>query len=318
MAVPASTFTTYLAIGNREDLEDVIYNVSQSETPILSAIDTTKATNTLHEWQTDTLAAANPANAREQGDDANTTAVVATVRLGNYTQIQDKVPRISDTQQVVDSAGRGADLDYQVVKMGKELKTDMEAAAFGTNQAKVVASAGVAPRMASVLSWIGTNDVFNAVSGASPVALLGANTRTDSSAQSVYTEAMLKNVLQMCWNAGGKPDLIGCGGFNKQQMSTFTGRSTPQEQASSKKIVNSVDVYEGDFGIQKVVAARNIRPRDVLVLQADMWARATLRGMQSRDLAKTGDSTRKQLITEWTLVARNEKSSGLVADLTTS
>ena len=112
--------------------------------------------------------------------------------------------------------------------------------------------------------------------------------------------------------------MIGLGGFNKQQMSTFTGRSTPQEDAKSKKIVNTVDVYEGDFGTQKVVAARNMRARDCLVLQSDMWALAFLRNMTTKDLARTGDSERKQLLVEFTLVARNEKASGGVFDLTTS
>ncbi len=318
MALPTNTFTTTLAVGNREDLEDVIYNVAPSETPILSMLDSTKVTATNHEWQTDTLASANTSNAKIQGDDASTTAVTATARLGNYTQIMDKVPRVSGTQQAVDSAGRADDLDYQVVKMGKELKIDMEAIAFGTNQAKLIAAAGTAPLMASALSWIGTNDVFDSTSGASPAALLGASTRTDSSAQVAFTESKLKSCLQLIWASGGKPDAIFLGGFNKQQMSTFTGRATPTEVANSKKIVNSVDVYEGDFGVQKVTAARNMRTRDVLVLQTDMWARGTLRGMQTKDLARTGDSERKQLIVEWTLVSRNEKASGGVFDNTTS
>lgn len=318
MSLPTNTFTTTLAVGNREDLEDVIYNVAPSETPILSMLDSTKVTATNHEWQTDTLASANTSNAKIQGDDASTTAVTATVRLGNYTQIMDKVPRVSGTQQAVDAAGRADDLDYQVVKMGKELKIDMEAIAFGTNQAKLVAAAATAPLMASALSWIGTNDIFSSAGGAaSPTALAGANTRTDGT-QVAFTEAQLKACLQLIWVQGGKPDVIALGGFNKQQMSTFTGRSTPQEDSTKRKIVNAVDFYEGDFGQQKVVAARNIRTRDCLVLQTDMWARGTLRGMQTKDLARTGDSERKQLIVEWTLVSRNEKASGGVFDLTTS
>lgn len=318
MSVPTNTFTTVTAIGNREDLEDVIYNVAPSETPILSMLDSVKVTATNHEWQTDTLAAANTSNAKIQGDDASTTAVAVTVRLGNYTQIMDKVPRVSGTQQAVDHAGRGDELDYQVVKMGKELKIDMEAIAFGTNQAKLVAAAGTAPLMASALSWIGTNDVFGSAGGAaSPVTLDGAATRTDGTPRA-YTEALLKSALQLIWTSGGKPDVIALGGFNKQQMSTFTGRSTPQEDAKAKKIVNSVDFYEGDFGTQKVMAARNMRSRDALILQTDMWARGTLRGMQTKELARTGDSERKQLIVEWTLVSRNEKASGGVFDLSTS
>jgi hypothetical protein len=130
----------------------------------------------------------------------------------------------------------------------------------------------------------------------------------------------MKPVLQSIWNNGGKPDTILVGGFNKQQFSTFTGRSQPVEQATTKKIVASVEFYESDFGRLGVVPDRFMRARDVLILQMDMWAIAFLNGrkMVSAPLAKTGDSDRKQILSEWTLVARNEKASGIVADLTTS
>lgn len=316
MSLPTNTFTTYTAIGNREDLEDVIYNVAPSETPLLSMLDRGKATNVFHEWQTDTLAAANTSNAKMQGDDATTTAATPTVRLGNYSQIMDKVARVTGTQEAVDHAGRGDEMDYQLVLRGKELKIDMEAIAFGTNQARQAGAAATAPLMASILSWIKTNNSSGAT-GAAPVSADGTVTRTDGT-QRAYTEALLKNVLQQIWVSGGAPNKIFLGGFNKQQMSTFTGRATPQEMASSKKIVNSVDVYEGDFGTQSVTASRNMRSRDCLVLQDDKWASAFVRNMKTQDLAKTGDSDRKQIIVEWTLVSRNEKASGIVADLTTS
>lgn len=317
MAVDADTFLTYDSIGNREDLEDVIYNVAPTETPLMTAIETTKARAVNHEWQTDTIDAIDLTNAVLEGDDATTTATVPTVRLGNICQIMDKVPRTSGTEEAIERAGRGGELDYQVAQKMKALKIDMEGIAFGTNQAKVAGSEAVARKMASVLSWIGTNDVFGAGAGASPTTLDGAATRTDGT-QRVFTEALLKSSLQLIWTSGGKPDLIALGGFNKGQMSGFTGRSTPQENATSKKIVNVVDTYEGDFGVQKVVASRNMRSRDCLILQTDMWARANLRGLHSVNLAKTGDSERKQLIVEFTLVSRNEKSSGGVFDLTTS
>src|SRR5258706_221682 len=261
MSTPTNTFTSYNAVGNREDLEEEIYNVAPSETPLLSMLARTKATNTLHEWQTDTIDAVNTSNAKLQGDDATTTATTATVRLGNYTQIMDKVPRVTETQQAIDHAGRGDEMDYQVVLKGKALKIDMEGIAFGTNQAKLVASAGVAPLMASILSWIGTNDVIGTGAGASPVTLDGAATRTDGTTRA-YTEALLKSALQLIWISGGKPDKIFLGGFNKQQMSTFTGRSTPQEDSTKRAIVNSVDFYTGDFGKQSVEASRQMRTRD--------------------------------------------------------
>ncbi len=318
MALPTNAFTTYSSIGNREDLEDVIYNVAPTETPLMSALDTTKARAVNHEWQTDTIDAVDTANAVLEGDDASTDAITPTVRLGNIAQIMDKVARTTGTEEAIERAGRGSEMDYAVALKMKALKIDMETICFGTNAAKVAGAAATARKMATILSWIGTNDVFSSAGGAaSPTTLDGAATRTDGT-QRAFTEALLKSCWQLIWTSGGQPDLLALGGFNKQQMSTFTGRSTPQENATAKKIVNTVDVYEGDFGVTKVVASRNMRSRDGLLLQMDMWARATLRGLATWPLAKVGDSERKQLLVEWTLVSRNEKASGGIFDLTTS
>lgn len=314
MAMPTNTFNTYEAIGNREDLIDKIYKTSPTETPLLSSMERVKASAVYHEWQTQALAAADTDNAVLEGDDAVTNQATPTVRLGNYSQISDKVPRTSGTQQAVESAGRASEMDYQVSLKTQELKIDMEAILFGTNQARNAGAAGTARRTASVLSWLKTN---TSKSGSDPVAADGTGTRTDGT-QRAFTEAQLKGVLQSCWTNGGRPDTIAVGGFNKQVFSTFTGRSTPTEDAKSKKIVASVDVYEGDFGTQKIMACRNIRSRDCLVLQKDMWALATLRNMKMKDLAVTGDSQRVQILSEYALESRNEKSSGGVFDLTTS
>jgi hypothetical protein len=317
MTVPTSTFKTYEAIGNREDLIDKIYKTSPTDTPLLSALERVKASAVLHEWQTQALEAADTDNAVLEGADAVTNAATPTVRLSNYCQISDKVPRVSETQIAVEHAGRGNEMDYQVSLKTQELKIDLESILFGTNQARNAGAAGTARRTASILSWIGTNDDFGGGAGASPTSLDGTATRTDGT-QRAFKESQLKTVLQSIWTQGGKPTVIATGGFNKQVFSTFTGRSTPTEQASSKKIVASVDFYDSDFGKQKVMASRNMRSRDCLVLQMNMWAMATLRNMQMKEMAITGDSRRVQIRTEYSLESRNEKSSGGVFDLTTS
>ena len=147
----------------------------------------------------------------------------------------------------------------------------------------------------------------------------GTGTRTDGT-QRAFTEANLKTVLQNIWTSGGKPDVIMTGAFNKQVFSTFTGRATQIEPTAPKKIIAAVDTYESDFGVLKVVPNRFMRSRDVLILQMEMWAIAYLNGrrMISLPLAKTGDSDRRMMLSEYTLVARNEKSSGGVFDNTTS
>lgn len=317
MALPTNTFTTYDAIGNREDLSDVIYMISPTDTPFVSSIEREKATAVNHEWQTDSLAAADTANAVLEGDDATTDASAATVRLGNICQISDKVARVTGTQQAVVSAGRANEMDYQKMKRGKELRIDVEAILVGTNQAKATGDATNKRYTASVLSWIKTNTSKGGGGGADPTAATGAYTRTDGT-QRAFTEANLKSVLLSIAGSGGKPDTIMVGGFNKQVFSTFTGRATPTEDTKSKKIVAAVDYYDSDFGGLKVVYNRHMRARDVLVLQSDMWAVAYLRPYVTQALAKTGDSERAQIFAEYALVSRNEAASGGVFDNTTS
>jgi hypothetical protein len=319
MALPANTFTTYAAVGNREDLSDVITRIDPTDTPFMSGIEKTKATAVNHEWQTQALAAANGANAALEGDDADTAdAITAPVRLGNICQISDKVARVTGTQQAVEHAGRDDELAYQEMLKGLELKRDIETVLVGTNQAKNAGNSTTARLTASILSWIKTN-TSKGTGGTDPAAADGTGTRGAGTARA-FTEANLKSVLKAIWDAGGKPDTIMVGGFNKQVFSTFTGRATPTEETKSKKIVASVDVYESDFGTLKVVANRFQRPQDVLVLQMDMWALGHLNGrkMVSVALAKTGDSERRQLLSEYVLEARNEKASGGVFDNTTA
>ncbi|MBR1122114.1 DUF5309 domain-containing protein [Bradyrhizobium lablabi] len=320
MAVDADTFLTYDAIGNREDLSDMIYRIDPTDTPFMTGAEREKASAVNHEWQTQALAAASSSNAVLEGDDATTDAATPTVRLGNICQISDKVARVSGTQQAVEHAGRDNELAYQEMLKGLELKRDMETILVGTNQAKNVGAEGTARKVASVLSWIKTNTSKGVAGGAAdPSAADGTGTRTDGT-QLAFTEARLKTVLSSIWTNGGKPDTIFTGAFNKQVFSTFTGRSTPMEEAKSKKIVASVDAYESDFGKLKVVPNRFQRSRDVLVLEMEKWAIAYLNGrkMVSIPLARTGDSERRQVLSEYTLVARNEKASGGVFDNTTS
>ena len=320
MALPSNTFTTYSAIGNREDLSDMIYRIDPTDTPFVSGVDKTKASAVNHEWQTQSLAAAVTTNFQLEGDDAAADATTATVRLGNICQISRKVPYVSGTQQAVEHAGRDDEMAYQEMLKGLELKRDIEQYVAGSNYAKVTGGSTTARQTASVLSWIKTNTSKGTAGGAAdPSAADGTGTRTDGTAIA-FTEARMKTVLSSIWTNGGKPGVVMTGAFNKQQFSTFVGRSSPIEEAKSKKITASVDAYESDFGVLKVVANRFSRGRDVLILQMDMWALAYLNGrkMVSIPLAKTGDSLKKEILSEYALESRNEKASGIVADNTTS
>src|ERR1700704_5805698 len=170
MALPTNTFATYEAIGNREDLSDVIYRIDPTDTPAMSGFEREKATATNHEWQTQALAALDTANAVPEGDDATTDAATPTVRLGNMCQISDKVARVTGTQRAVEHAGRDDELEYQEMLKGLELKRDMESILVGTNQAKVTGNDATARKTATVLSWIKSNTAKGGGPAADPAA----------------------------------------------------------------------------------------------------------------------------------------------------
>ena len=315
MAIVTNTFQTFTAIGNREDLSDIIYNISPTDTPFMSSIGKEKAEGTLHEWQTDALAAA-ATNAQVEGDEIAFTAVVPTSRINNRTQISRKSVIVSGTQDTVNTAGRNQELAYQISKNAKELKRDMELV-LCNNQSAAVGGAAAARTSSGLASWIQTNinaiGANGAVGGTDTPGILRTN-----GAQRAFTEAQLKGVAASTWNSGGDPSMIMLGSFNKQKLSGFTGGSTKMTQADDKKLVAAIDIYESDFGSMTVVPNRFSRSRDVFVLQPDMWAVAYLRDFQMIDLAKTGDAEKKAMLAEYTLVAKNEAANGAIFDLTTA
>ncbi len=313
MAQPSETFDTYDSIGEREDLSDVIYNISPTDTPFLSSAAKTQATAVLHEWQTDSLATAVTDNKVIEGDEATADAVTATTRLSNSSQILDKVVTISGTQEAVDKAGRASEIAYQVAKKAKELKRDLESS-LCSNNAEVTGSASAARQLGGLGSWVATNDVFG-TGGASGG--LGNTARTNGT-QRAFTETQLKSVIKSVWNEGGNPQIIMVGPFNKQKLSGFTGNSTRFDAGADATLYTSVDVYASDFGQTQVIPNRFSRDREAWVLDMDYWGVAFLRDFTMHELAKTGDTEKRQLLVECTLESRNEAASGMIADLTTS
>ena len=312
MAQPTNTFDTYDSVGEREDLADVIYSISPTDTPFLSSAAKTKATAVLHEWQTDALATAITTNAVIEGDEATLDASTATTRLSNSCQIMDKTVVITGTQESVDKAGRASELAYQIAKKAKELKRDMEANLTGSI-AEVTGDATTARKMGTLGAWVITND--DKASDGTTGAGIGNTKRTDGTARA-FTEASLKTVIKSVWNAGGDPSMVMVGPFNKQKLSGFTGNSTRFDAGADATLYTSVDVYASDFGQLQVVPNRFSRDRDAYVLDMDYWGVAFLRDFSMHELAKTGDSEKRQLLVEATLESRNEGASGLVADLT--
>lgn len=306
MAAPANTYASTAAIGNREDLTDVIYRISPTTTPFMSLCSKAKATNTLHEWQTQDLAAPG-SNAQLEGDDAAAVVVTPTVRLNNRTQISTKTVIVSGTQQAMNPAGRKDELGYQMSLKSLELKRDME---FGLTQNNVTA---VTPRQTrGLVGWMGDN-VDAGVSYVAPNYV--TNVAQTDGTQAAFTEARLKNVLQKQFTAGGMPDTILLPPLAKQTFSTFTGNATRIDSSSDAKLYAAVDVYVSDFGQIKAVPSRFQRTRDVFVLQSDKWALAFLRSFNTVPLAKTGDAEKREIIVEYALECRAPKANGAILDI---
>lgn len=307
MTAPTGTFLTTAAIGNREDLTDVIYRITPTLTPFMNMASKTKASNTLHEWQTQDLATA-AANTQVEGDDASAKTVTPTTRLTNRTQIATKTVIVSGTQQAMNPAGRKDELAYQLSLASLELKRDME---FGLTQFDVSATA---PRKSrGLLGWC--VDSTSKDAGTTLASYTGNTGVTDSGTTRAFTEAQLKSVLQLVYTAGGDPDTIMMGPSAKQTFSTFTGNATRMDKSEDAKLYASVDVYVGDFGELKAVPNRFQRTRDVFILQSDKWAIAYLRPFSTVEIAKTGDAEKRELIVEFALEARAPKANGAIYDL---
>ncbi len=321
MAAITNTFQTFQSVGNREELSDRIYNISPKDTPFMSNGGRENIVSTHPEWQTDSLAAADGANAHIQGDDITTfDQVVPTSRPGNRTQISRKTLVVSRTQEKANKAGRKSEVAYQLAKLSAELKRDMETILL-SNQAQSAGNSSTASYLGSILSWIATNDSNGGGAGAPPVGGNGTATRTDGT-QRDYTEVLLKTVLSAVWTSGGNPEMVMTGAANKQNASAFTGVAQIRKAVDGAKqatIIGAADLYVGDFGIVSFVPNRFMRPRDALVLDPSMYAVLYFDPFKVEDLAKTGDTAAKKLlVVEYSLKVHNEAAHGIVADLNTA
>ena len=314
-----ATFQTYQSIGNREDLTDVIYNISPTDTPFMSSVGKTKATAVYHEWQTDALAAAVANNAAVEGADATSLTVTPTVRVGNRTQISTKTVQIAGTQDSVDKAGRKSEKAYQLAKASSELKRDMEKTLLSNNVA-AAGNSSTARTLGGLQAWLSTN----AVLGATGTAGSGGTTARVSGTDAAFTETMLKSAVKQAFEEGGNPSVLMVTPTQKQVVSGFAGIAAQRYEApknAATTIIGAADVYLSDFGTLSVVPNRFMTADSgdggevAFVLDPEYAAVAYLRPFQTNELAKTGDSEKTQLLVEYTLEVKNEKAHAIIADL---
>jgi hypothetical protein len=313
-----ATYQTYTAIGQREDLSDVIYNISPTDTPFMSSIGKSKATAVYHEWQTDSLASVNVSNYAVEGATASDATIGVTTRVGNRTQISQKTIKISGTLDAVNKAGRKSEKAYQLAKASSEIKRDMEAILL-SNQVASAGNSSTARVLGGLQTWLASNYS----GGTSGTAGASGTTARVTGTDRAFTATLLNTVAQSAFTNGGSPTMLLVTPAQKVVASTFGGiatryRDVPANQQA--QIINAADVYVSDFGIIQIVPDRFIPNSDnddtAFLLDTEMAAVAYLRPFQTNELAKVGDAELTQLLVEYTLEVKNEAAHGIISDLT--
>ena len=317
MAQPTGVTVTNSSVGLREDLENVIYDISPTDTPFMSMGSRTDAIAVNHEWQTDALAAAAD-NFNQEGATLTAAAAAATTRVGNICQISLKTTLVSGTLDAVSKAGRKEELAYQMSKRSKELKRDMERALVGVNVAKDPMDADDAIRkLGSLTTWVNTN--IDKASNASQGSGAGDAARSDGSART-FTETLLKAAIVSAYDEGADIKYLMMAPSAKQTFSSFVGVGGASgvsnfTDTSDQRIIGGMDVYVSDFGEMAVVPNRFQRARDVWLLDPEYYGVAYLRPFFQREVASTSDGEQRAIIAEYTLVVKNEKALGAVYDI---
>ena len=321
MTQVGGTTDTYDLIGLAEDVEDAIFMISPTETPFLTMAKRKTATAVNHQWQTESLTAAG-ANKQIEGDDATFTTASPTVMLSNRLQIARKTFIVSDTADTVRKYGRAREVAHHLMKAGKELKRDIEYALV-TNQASSTGSNTVARSQAGLESMIAGNRFINTGNTAGTTAGYGGADWTapvDGTATGSLTEALLKQGIEGAWTDGGDPSVIMLPFAQKARVSAFSGATKyagtyingGKAQAA---LIGAVDVYISDAGEHKLVLNRYVRSTTVFGIDPEYVSVAFLRGIRPVDLAKTGDATKKMLVTEFCLIADNPDAHFKIQDV---
>jgi hypothetical protein len=314
MAQASNSFATFSSSRVREQLQDKIWNVSVSETPTLALIGKEKIDGVFVETLNDSFAAG-ASNKVEQGNIPTIQATTDVVRYGNRTQISEKSGSVTRTHEQALKAGDSSEYDKQVAKKMVECKKDVE---FGVlqNTTAIAAAAGVAPQARGFIGFLATN----ASRGAGGVAPSGVtNTAPTDGTQRAFTETLLKDTMKLMFD-NGSPEMDSLYALipsaQRATFDTFLAGQTRFDKAEDKILTATLEVYIGPFGRVKAVNARHMRSREVILLNKEYAALGVYSPMRDTELAKRGDAREFMINTEWTLLMKNEKAHGIVADLT--
>ena len=311
MAKVTNAFDTYSATADREDLSNIIYNISPMQTPFMSSIGKKNINNVVFDWQTESLPTPSAAGQLE-GFELSRSTATATTSVSNVAMISKRDAAVTGSQDASDPAGKRSEMAHQLAIMSKALKRDMEEA-LCQKGAKTTGNATTARVTGGFESWITSND-SRGTSGAST----GGGAAPTDGTQRALTETLLKDTLQLCFENGGEPSMAICGPHNKQVISGFTGRTQARQMIDANTVEASVSVYSSDFGELKIVPSNRSRERSLLLVDPEFAKVSYLRDFQTIDISTIGDAETKMIVVEYGLEVSNEAAHGVVADLSTS
>ena len=293
---------TYQDGSRREDLLDIITDVSPDDNPLSTMFKTTTASQTLHEWVEDYLSRPSSVSAAIEGAAASYSDLTQPARRNNVTQVIATTFRVSGTMRAVDIAGMSDPLDYQAAKALRDWKNKLEFSLLQGSRAS--GDSGVARQMSGIQNIV-TSHYTNLNSGTSL-----SETHLNSMVLAVATDVGASDVFDMVLTTLQL----------RQKISTFTAGNTKYIDASDKKLVRPVMVYESDFGVHRIFGHKDITSSNatpgpyVLGLREDKWRIAYLRKPVREMLAKDGDRENGQIVGEATLEflaeRANAKSTG--------
>lgn len=300
----------------KEDLVDIINDISPTATPVLSAIGKTSAKQQYHSFMTDTLSAADANNAAPEGADAPEANNYGPNRVGNFTQIFRRPVTVSNSLIESDTAGAKNEFIRQVVKAGKEMKLDNEASIVSDN-ASVQGTATVAGKSAGMGAWLSTNAMHGAGGSTEGFGVGNTVAPVVDGTTRPLTESMLGELLEKIY-AHADPDdykLIS-NPVLRNTINAFSGNATKYNMADKKSVVNTVELYDSSYGTLHIGLSRYLKETSIIAFNPELWAWASLRPLTKIDLGVTGDSKKMLLISEGTLEAKNEAGNGKIADVT--
>lgn len=255
---------TYVAVGNKPDMSDIITNISPDETPLFSMLGRTKATATTHEWLEDTLGEPR-ANKQSEGYSYSTDEVSPRQRMYNYTQIMHRGIHVTDTQEVVLKYGLRSEVAYQMQKALKELAFDCEYALINQDTKTLGTSVSDTRQFGGLPYWIVTNS-FPATDGK-------------------LTFDLINNALEQTWKVGGKPSILLVSPRSKRIISTFTAGNTKYiEGNKTRRLTQMISVIETDFGTLQCLIDRFMPDTVIYGLSPEYMKKAFLRPFKQGEM----------------------------------